>query len=105
MNEGIAAAFNNTLIGDTAQMSLISNLSAGSPVVSEITARWTGSNIFDPSCVSSLMLTWGTDDVESVYPSGDPQGTTSTSAPVTGSTAALPGAGVVALAFARRRLE
>ena len=46
MNEGIAAVFHNTLVGETVQMSFISNLSAGSPVVSEITARWTGSNIF-----------------------------------------------------------
>ena len=46
MNEGIAAVFDNTLVGETVQMSFISNLSAGSPDVSEITARWTGSNIF-----------------------------------------------------------
>ena len=46
MNEGIAAVFDNPLVGDTVQTSLISNLSAGSPVVSEITAGWTGSNIF-----------------------------------------------------------
>ena len=46
MNEGIAAVFDNTLVGETVRMSFISNLSAGSPVVSEITARWTGSNIF-----------------------------------------------------------
>ena len=41
-----ATQFTNTLVGETVQMSFISTLSAGSPVVSEITAKWTGSNIF-----------------------------------------------------------
>ena len=79
-------------------------LSDGDTVTSAISITWSGSNIFDPSAVSSLLLTWGGDD-GSGYPFGDPQGTTSTSAvPDTGSTAALLGAGVAALAFARRRL-
>ena len=59
----------------------------------------------NPSAVSSLLLTWGNDSVIENYPFGDPQGTTSKSAiQDTGSTAALLGVGVAALAFARRRL-
>ena len=80
-------------------------LSAGDTVTSAILITWSGSNAFDPSAISSLLLTWGADGSGVSYPYGDPQGTTSTSAvPDTGSTAALLGAGVAALAFARRRL-
>ena len=80
-------------------------LSAGDTVTSAILITWSGSNAFDRSAISSLLLTWGADGSGVSYPYGDPQGTTSTSAvPDTGSTAALLGAGVVALAFARRRL-
>jgi hypothetical protein len=89
INEGIAAVFDNTSVGDAVHMSFTSNLSAGSPVVSEITARWSGSNILDLSSFSSLMRTWGTDDIKSFYPFGDPQGRTSTSVPDTGFTAVL----------------
>ncbi|MAM91056.1 MAG: hypothetical protein CMI15_06215 [Opitutaceae bacterium] len=73
-----------------------------------------GSYMFDPNAVSSFMLTWGADGLGTSYPFGDPQGTTSVPAvppapladpvPDTGSTAALLGVGVAALAFARRRL-
>ena len=80
-------------------------LSAGNTVTSAISITWSGSNAFDPSAISSLLLTWGYDGISESYPYGDPQGTTSTSAvPDTGSTAALLGVSVVALAFARRRL-
>ena len=78
---------------------------AGDTVTFEISITWSGSNVFDPSAASSLLLTRGGDDVIENYPFGDAQGTTSTSAvPDTGSTAALLGVGLVALAFARRKL-
>ena len=79
-------------------------LSAGDTVTSAISVTWSGSNVFDPTAVSSLLLTWGINGFDgNVF--GVPQGTTPTSAVSdTGSTAALLGAGVVALAFARRRL-
>gem|GEM_PF-5852121 len=51
MNERLAAVFDNTLLGDAVHMSFTSNLSVESPVVSDITARWSGSNLFDLSCV------------------------------------------------------
>ena len=80
-------------------------LSAGNTVTSAISITWSGSNAFDPSAISSLLLTWGYDGISESYPYGDPQGTTSTPAvPDTGSTAALLGAGVFVLAAVRRRL-
>ena len=80
-------------------------LSAGDTVTSAISITWSGSNAFDPSAISSVLLTWGADGSGVSYPYGDPQGTTSTPAvPDTGSTAALLGVGVAALAFARRKL-
>ena len=88
-------------------------LSAGDTVTSAISITWSGIDVFDPTEISSLILTWGFDRDEGSYPFGDPQGTTSTSVvpdtgstsvPDTGSTAALLGVGVAALAFARRRL-
>ena len=83
---------------------MLNTFSAGDTVTSAISITWSGSNVFDPSAVSSLLLTWGINGFDgNVF--GDPQGTTSTSAvPDTGSTAALLGVGVFVLAAARRRL-
>ncbi len=76
MNPSNSAVFDNTSAGDVVRMTFNSNFSAGSTVMSEVTASWTGSNIFNPSAVDNLLLTWGTDGIGSVYPFGDPQGTT-----------------------------
>ncbi|MDG2254892.1 MAG: VPDSG-CTERM sorting domain-containing protein, partial [Opitutaceae bacterium] len=96
---------NGLLSGDGVSILFTSTLSAGDTVTSAFSVTWSGSNVFDPSAVSSLLLTWGDDGIGGPYPFGDPQGTTSTgTVPDTGSTAALLGAGVAALAFARRRL-
>jgi hypothetical protein len=96
---------NGLLSGDGVSILFTSTLSAGDTVTSAISLTWSGTNAFDPSAVSSLLLIWGDDGYPGSYPFGDPQGTTSTSAvPDTGSTAALLGAGVAALAVARRRL-
>ena len=93
------------MYGDVLSIGGFSTFSAGDTVTSEISITWSGSNVFDPSVVSSLLLTWGADVAIENYLFSDAQGTTSTSAvPDTGSTAALPGVGVAALAFARRRL-
>jgi hypothetical protein len=92
--------------GDVVAFISNENLSAGDTVTHPISITWSGSNAFDPSAVSSLMLVWEEDGYPGSYPFGDPQGTTSTSAvPDTGSTVALLGAGVVLLAVARRRLR
>ena len=96
---------NDNVVGDVLYLISSQSLPAGATVTPAITGTWSGSNAFDPSAVSSFLLTWGEDGISESYPFGDPQGTTSTPAvPDTGSTAALLGAGVVALAFARRRL-
>ena len=100
-------------MGDGLLIQFSEALSAGDTVTSAISITWSGTDVFVPSEISSLILTWGFDKDEEVYPFGDPQGTTSTSGvpgtgstavPDTGSTAALLGAGVAALAFARRKL-
>ena len=88
-------SFSHEMYGDVLSIGGFSTFSAGDTVTSEISITWSGTNVFDPSAASSLLLTRG----------GDAQGTTSTSAvPDTGSTAALLGVGLVALAFARRKL-
>ena len=100
-------------LGDGLFFQFSEPLSAGDTVTSPISITWSGTDVFVPSEISSLILTWGFDRDYGDYPFGDPQGTTSTSGapgtgstaiPDTGSTAALLGAGVVALAFARRKL-
>ena len=96
---------NGLLSGDGVSILFNDFLSAGDTVTSAISLTWSGINAFDPSAVSSLLLIWGDDGYPGSYPFGDPQGTTSTpTVPDTGSTAALLGVGVAALAFARRRL-
>ena len=97
-------SFSHEMYGDVLSIGGFSTFSAGDTFTSEISITWSGSNVFDPSAVSSLLLTWGADGPIENYPFGDAQGTTSTSAvPDTGSTAALPGVGLAALAFARRK--
>ena len=103
--DGAGYLNNDNVIGDGLYLMSSQSFPAGATVTPAITGTWSGSNAFDPSAVSSFLLTWGEDGILESYPFGDPQGTTSTPAvPDTGSTAALLGAGVVALAFARRRL-
>ena len=103
----VSSSFNN-LAGAGDVLYFISNeqpFSAEDTVTSAISITWSGSNAFDPSAVSSLLLTWGVDGFPASYPFGDHQGTTSTAAvPDTGSTASLLGVGVFVLATARRRL-
>jgi len=96
---------NISFMGDALILRFNDPLSDGDTVTSAFSVTWSGSNVFEPSAVSSLLLTWGLDGIGGPYPFGEPQGTTSTgTVPDTGSTAALLGAGVAALAFARRRL-
>jgi hypothetical protein len=74
---GSAAMFNNNGSGgDIVRLTFDADLADGNTVGTAITATWSGSKIFDPSGVSSLLLTWGTDGIGSVYPWGDPQNTT-----------------------------
>ena len=100
-------------LGDGLLIQFSEALLAGDTVTSAISITWSGTDVFDPTEISSLILTWGFDSDEGYYPFGDPQGTTSTSGtpgtgstaiPDTGSTAAFLGAGVAALVFARRKL-
>ncbi len=89
--------------GDSVSIAFLSPLSNGATVDSLVTASWTGSNIFDPSAVSSLVLTWGFENRGSVDPWGDVQGTTAVPEPPAYGTFA----GVAAVLFVacrRRRL-
>ena len=75
-------------------------LNVGDPLIGTVSGNWS-STAFDPSAVTSVNFYWGTG------PSGLPNSGISlgsASIPDSGSTAALLGVGVVALAFARRRL-
>ena len=79
-----------------------SDLVVGSPLEGTLAGSWS-TEVFDPSAVSSLDFYWGTN--EPGVSNGTFLGSASLSAvPDTGSTAALLGVGVVALAFAKRRL-
>ena len=82
-------------------------LDVGSALSGTLTGSWS-STAFDPSAVTSLNFYWG----QSYVTGGDAPGDSGTflgsaslsAVPDTGSTAALLGVGVAALAFARRRL-
>jgi hypothetical protein len=92
----------NQAYGDYLYVQFDSHLSGGEGLNGTLSATWS-SNVFDPGEASSVNFFWGSG------PSGNPAsgvslGSASTSVPDTGSTAALLGAGVAALAFARRRL-
>lgn len=92
----------NSSGGDIVRATFSQLFSEGDTVVSEINASWTGSNIFNPSGVNSLLLTWGTTDIGSVYPWGDPQG--ATAVPEPGSYAIVAGIASILLVVRRRRL-
>ncbi|MEN8795292.1 MAG: hypothetical protein ABF328_01125 [Akkermansiaceae bacterium] len=51
---------NQPSVGDLVFVTFDRNLIAGDAVTSEVTVSWTGTNIFDPTAVDSLTLTWGT---------------------------------------------
>ena len=77
-------------------------LHLGNPLEGTLVGSWSG-NVFDPSAVTSLNFYWGYNGDGPT--TGTLLGSASLSAvPDTGSTAALLGAGVAALAFARRKL-
>ena len=79
-----------------------SELVLGSTLEGTLAGSWS-STVFDPNAVTSLNFYWGYNATGPA--TGTLLGSASLSAvPDTGSTAALLGAGVVALAFARRRL-
>ena len=79
-----------------------SDLIAGSQLNGNLVGSFS-STVFDPSAVTSLNFYWGWNGAGPI--TGTLLGSASTSAvPDTGSTAALLGVGVAALAFARRRL-
>ena len=79
-----------------------SDLVAGDSLEGTLTGSWS-SSVFDPNAVTSLNFYWGYNGPGPT--TGTLLGSASLSAvPDTGSTAALLGVGVVALAFARRRL-
>ena len=78
------------------------DLVSGSTLEGTLAGSWS-STVFDPNAVTSLEFWWGFNGPDPT--SGTLLGSASLSAvPDKGSTAALLGAGVVALAFARRRL-
>ena len=79
-----------------------SELVLGSTLEGTLAGSWS-STVFDPNAVTSLNFYWGYNAIGPA--TGTLLGSASLSAvPDTGSTAALLGAGVAALAFARRRL-
>jgi hypothetical protein len=79
-----------------------SQLQLGNPLEGTLVGSWSG-NVFDPSAVTSLNFYWGYNGDGPT--TGTLLGSASTSAvPDTGSTAALLGVGVAALAAARRKL-
>ncbi|MEN8693276.1 MAG: hypothetical protein ABF334_00545, partial [Akkermansiaceae bacterium] len=51
---------NQPSVGDLVFVTFDRNLIAGDAVTSEVIVSWTGTNIFDPTAVDSLTLTWGT---------------------------------------------
>ena len=79
------------------------NFSGSEGLNGTLSGTWS-STVFDPGEASTLKFYWGVKSVISAKNSGEYLGSASTSVPDTGSTAALLGAGVAALAFARRRL-
>ena len=81
-------------------------LHLGNPLEGTLVGSWSG-NVFDPSAVTSLNFYWGNNGTGTLLGSASLSAvpdTGSSAVPDTGSTAALLGAGVAALAFARRRL-
>ena len=79
-----------------------SELQLGNTLEGTLIGSWSA-NVFDPSAVTSLNFYWGNNGEGPA--TGTLLGSASLSAvPDTGSTAALLGVGVAALAFARRRL-
>ena len=88
--------------GDYMFVQFDSALSGSEGLNGTLSGTWS-SNVFDPGEASSVNFYWGTEGSQLVT-SGTALGSASRSAPDTGSTAALFGAGLVVLAFARRRL-
>ena len=79
-----------------------SDLVLGSPLEGTLVGNFP-ITVFDPNAVTSLNFYWGFNELGAT--TGTLLGSVSLSAvPDTGSTAALRGVGVAALAFARRRL-
>ena len=88
--------------GDYLFVQFDSALSGSEGLNGTLSGTWS-SDVFDPEEASSVNFYWGTNGM--TVESGELLGSASLSAvPDSGSTAALLGAGVVALAFARRRL-
>jgi hypothetical protein len=68
----------NVTAGDIMRITFDKDLTAGATVGTAVTATVTGVNIFDPTQVDSLLLTWGTKGVGVEYPFGSPQNSTVT---------------------------
>lgn len=62
---------------DIARITFDSNLTAGDTVTSELTASWTGTNLFAPSAVESLTLVWGGSNFGVTFPFGSIQSSVS----------------------------
>ena len=92
----------NSVSGDYAWVQFTNVLSGGESLDGTLSGTWS-SAVFDPGEASSVKFYYGTDELGGLT-TGVFLGSASRSVPDTGSTAALLGAGVVALAFARRRL-
>tara|TARA_B100001093_G_scaffold100547_1_gene92624 strand:+ start:57 stop:617 length:561 start_codon:yes stop_codon:yes gene_type:complete len=90
------------MFGDYFYVRFSTDLVGGDALEGTLNGSWPNT-AFDPNAVTSLNFYWGTGGVS--VDDGELLGSASLSAvPDTGSTAALLGAGVAALAFARRRL-
>ena len=99
-----ASMFNNNIAGgDIVRATFDGTFSDGDTVASAVTATWSGASIFDPSKVDSLLLTWGTTDLGSAFPWGEPQGVTATPTAVPEPSGLMLGLIWMGFAFKRRR--
>ena len=82
LNISGAEIFNNNVGGgDVARISFLNIPDSGDTAAPAITASFTGTNLFDPTQVNSLALTWGTANYGSAFPFGAVQSITAVPEP------------------------